>query len=71
MSKNTLEIYKIGSRVKLAEDVEGTIVAIHIQGNNDISYECGWWNGRSYSTQEFWPNDIQVTLSDKVKIGFV
>jgi hypothetical protein len=71
MSKNTLEIYKIGSRVKLAEDVEGTIVAIHIQGNNDISYECGWWNGRSYSTQEFWPNDIQVTLSDKAKIGFV
>ena len=71
MSKNTLEIYKIGSRVKLAEDVEGTIVAIHIQGNNDISYECGWWNGRSYSTQSFAPNEIEVTLGDKTRIGFV
>lgn len=72
MSKNaTLDIYKIGSKVKLTEDVFGTIVAIHISGNNDISYECGWWNGRSYSTQVFHSSDIEVTLIEKTKIGFV
>lgn len=70
MSKNVLELYKIGSRVKLAEDVFGTIIGIIIHGDNNITYECGWWNSRSYSTQSFAPNEIEVTLADKMKIGF-
>ncbi len=71
MSKNTLELYKIGSKVKLAEDVYGTIVGIHISGDNNVSYECGWWNARSYSTETFAANDIKVTVGEKTKIGFV
>lgn len=71
MSKNTLEIYKVGSTVKLEEDIFGTIVSINIRGNNDIYYECGWWNGRSYSTQNFHHSDIEPTVSEKTKIGFV
>lgn len=70
MSKNVLELYKIGSKVKLAEDVFGTIVSINIRGDNSVTYECGWWNSRSYSTQSFAPNEIEVTLVDKVRIGF-
>jgi uncharacterized protein YodC (DUF2158 family) len=70
MSKNTLELYKIGSKVKLAEDVYGTIIGIHISGDNNVSYECGWWNARSYSTENFAANDIEVTVAEKTKIGF-
>lgn len=71
MSKNVLEAYKIGSKVKLADDVYGTIVEIHICGENSVSYKCGWWNGRSYSTEVFSPNEIEITVAEKTKIGFV
>jgi len=70
MNKNVLELYKIGSRVKLTEDVFGTIISITIRGDNNVTYECGWWNSRSYSTQSFAPNEIEVTLADKMRIGF-
>ena len=70
MSKNVLELYKIGSKVKLTDDVYGTIVSIHISGDNNVEYECGWWNSRSYSTQSFYPNEIEVTAEEKTKIGF-
>jgi uncharacterized protein YodC (DUF2158 family) len=71
MSKNSLELYKIGSKVKLTDDVYGTIVSITISGDNNISYKCGWWNGRSYSTEYFTPNELEVTVVEKTKIGFV
>ena len=70
MSKNTLELYKIGSKVKLGEDVFGIIVGINIRGDNHITYECGWWNSRSYTTQSFSVNDIEVTVAEKLRIGF-
>jgi len=71
MSKNSLELYKIGSKVKLTKDLYGTIVSIHISGDNNVTYECGWWNARSYSTENFASNDIEVTVVEKTKIGFV
>lgn len=71
MSKNSLELYKIGSKVKLTDDIYGTIIGINIRGDNNVSYDCGWWNGRSYSTQSFHPNDIEITESEKTRIGFV
>jgi uncharacterized protein YodC (DUF2158 family) len=70
MSKNSLELYKVGSKVKLADDVFGTIVGVNIRGNNNITYECGWWNGRSYSTQNFTADEIEVTVAEKTRIGF-
>jgi uncharacterized protein YodC (DUF2158 family) len=71
MSKNSLELYKIGSKVKLTDDVYGTIVSATISSDNSISYKCGWWNGRSYATEYFSPNELEVTVVEKVKIGFV
>jgi len=71
MSKNTLETYKIGSKVKLTDDVFGTISAISIRGDNYVTYECGWWNGRSYDNRWFHADEIEVTVADKARIGFV
>jgi uncharacterized protein YodC (DUF2158 family) len=71
MSKNSLELYKIGSKVKLGDGVDGVIISINIRSDNYITYECGWWNGRSYSTQSFSSNEIEVTVAEKTRIGFV
>jgi uncharacterized protein YodC (DUF2158 family) len=71
MSKNSLDLYKIGSKVKLADDVYGTIIGIYISTDNTVSYKCGWWNSRSYATEHFSSNDIEVTVGEKTKIGFV
>ena len=71
MSKNSLELYKIGSKIKLTDDVYGTIVSATISADNSISYKCGWWNGRSYSTEHFAPNELEVTVVEKTKIGFI
>jgi hypothetical protein len=70
MSKNSLELYKIGSKVKLTEDIYGTIVGIHISGENTVTYSCGWWNGRSYDVRDFSENHIEVALAEKFRIGF-
>jgi uncharacterized protein YodC (DUF2158 family) len=71
MTKTNLELYKIGSKVKLTEDVFGTIAAINITGDNYITYECSWWNGRSYDRKWFCPNEIEVTLAERTRIGFL
>jgi len=70
MSKNVIELNKIGSKVKLTDDVYGTIVGINISGENTVTYKCGWWNGRSYSTESFSPSEIEVMVAEKFKIGF-
>ena len=41
MSKNIIELNKIGSKVKLTDDVYGTIVGINISGENTVTYKCG------------------------------
>jgi uncharacterized protein YodC (DUF2158 family) len=71
MSKNSLDVYRIGSKVKLEDDIYGTILSINIHSDNYVTYECGWWNGRSYSTQSFSSNEIEVTVAEKTKIGFI
>lgn len=70
MTKNSLELYKIGSKVKLADDVYGVITAICLRGDNYVTYECAWWNGRSHDNKWFHSSEIEVALSEKTRIGF-
>ena len=73
MTKNNiLEFYNIGTQVKLEKDILGTIISVTIGSNNTISYTCGWWNGRSYCTETFMPEQIEaLATSEKTRIGFV
>lgn len=68
---DSVEVYGIGTKVKLEDDVYGIITSIHITDNNAINYEVGWWNGRSYTKEVFSPHQLTVTVGDKLKIGFV
>lgn len=70
MTKNTMDVYKVGSQVKLTNDVYGVITGISIRGDNYVTYECGWWNGRSYDTKWFHDSEFEVTAAEKNKIGF-
>lgn len=71
MSKNSIEAHKIGSKVKLADDVYGSIIGISIRGDNYITYECAWWNGRSHDSKWFHSSEIEATVTEKTKIGFI
>ena len=70
MTKNSLDLYGVGSKVKLADDVYGIITAICLRGDNYVTYECSWWNGRSHDSKWFHSDEIEVTLSEKTRIGF-
>ena len=70
MTKNSLELYKVGTKVKLTEDVYGQISAVSIRANNYITYECSWWNGRSVDNKWFHESEIEITESEKTRIGF-
>jgi uncharacterized protein YodC (DUF2158 family) len=70
MSKNSLEFYNIGTKVKLADDVYGNIITVSIGPNNSISYKCGWWSGRTYCTETFNSSEIEaVVTTEKTRIG--
>lgn len=72
MSKNTLEFYNIGTKVKLTDDVYGTIITVSIGPNHSISYKCGWWSGRTYFIETFNSSDIEaVVTTEKIRIGFI
>lgn len=69
---DNIEVYAIGTKVKLEDDVYGIITSIHIiTDSNAINYEVGWWNGRSYTKEIFSPQQITVTVAEKLRIGFV
>lgn len=71
MTKNkNVEAYSIGTEIKLADDVFAKIVSLNIRGDNHITYECGWWNGRSYDTKWFHSSEFEVISDGRTRIGF-
>ena len=71
-SDSILSVYKIGSKVKLEEDVHGYIIGITIRSasNDGVAYDCGWWNGRAYQEQSFRSDQIEIISGTQTKIGF-
>jgi len=71
-SDSILSVYKIGSKVKLEEDVFGYIIGITIlsASNDGVTYLCGWWNGRAYQEQSFRSDQIEIVSGTQMKIGF-
>ena len=41
---NTLNIYEVGTKVKLNDDdLEAKIITVAIHASNVIQYDCAWW----------------------------
>jgi hypothetical protein len=70
MAKTTLEIFPVGSKVQLDEDLFGTVLSVTIGDKNSVFYEVGWWQSRSYSKDHFAENQLSLTLGEPSRIGF-
>ena len=71
---NTLNIYEVGTRVKLNDDeLEAKIITVAIHASNVVQYECAWWSGEARVRDWIAEDDIlEVIDSSKEKntIGF-
>jgi len=70
-----IEVFALGSPVLLGyyEDcnIPATVLAVMIHANNQIQYQCAYWNGRERKLD--WLEESEVTLAGEsrtTKIGF-
>ena len=68
---NTLEVYKVGTKVTLPEEIEAKIVTVAIHAGDMVQYECAWWNGGSRIRDWFVLDDFTIAKDTKPRtIGF-
>ena len=65
-----MKLIPVGTKVVLSEDVIGTVESITIYGNNYVTYNCSWWNGRSVSEQHFRADSVSPVTEERLSIGF-
>ena len=71
--KNNIDIYPVGTKVQLEEDILGTVLSITITGNHSsqVVYEIGWWSGKSFTKEHFYSYQfLKSSEKEKVRIGF-
>jgi hypothetical protein len=70
---DTLEIYSVGTKVRLNDDdLMAKIITVAIHAADVVQYECAWWTGEARSRDWFSADDILEIIGDKEKrlIGF-
>jgi len=68
---NELEVYEVGTKVVLAEDIKAKIVTVAIHAGNIVQYECAWWNSGARIRDWFVLGDFTVAKEESpMKIGF-
>ncbi len=70
MAKATLEVFPVGSKVQLDEDLSGTVLSVTIGDKNSVFYEVGWWQSRTYTKEHFVEDQLTLTLDKPARIGF-
>ena len=70
MAKATLEVFPVGSKVQLDEDLVGTVLSVTIGDKNSVFYEVGWWQSRTYTKECFVHDQLTLTLGETARIGF-
>tara|TARA_Y100000296_G_scaffold64564_1_gene75819 strand:- start:396 stop:632 length:237 start_codon:yes stop_codon:yes gene_type:complete len=70
---NLLELYPVGTKVLLTEDISAVIITTSIHDGNMVQYECAWWNGKSRTREWFNASEILGVDEDvkPTKIGFL
>ena len=65
-------VIPLGTKVGLYkdEDVVGTVRSMTLHANNSVSYEVGWWSGRSFITDHFYESELNPEVVDRQQIGF-
>ncbi len=60
LESETIEVYAIGTRVTLDNDIPAYITAINIRGRN-VSYECNWWDERTRKSDWFTEHEFRAS----------
>jgi hypothetical protein len=56
-----VEVFNIGTKVQLNPEITATIIGINIRSAQHlITYECGWWNSKSYDTKWFYAEELKL-----------
>ena len=65
-------VIPVGTKVRLHEDeeVSGVVRSITLHANDNVSYEIGWWSGRSFLTDHFYECELNPEVTDRQQIGF-
>ena len=70
MAKANLDVFPVGSKVQLDDDLFGTVLSVTIGDKNSVFYEVGWWQSRSYSKEHFVESQLTLTTGKPDRIGF-
>lgn len=68
-----INIIPLNSRVSLVGDEEGFIGVVRsvtLHSNSSVSYEVGWWSGRTFVTDHFYELELNTETEIRQKIGF-
>lgn len=72
MSKDkNVFVIPVGTKVKLHDDIFGTVTKIVISYDNSVFYEVCWWNGRSKTIETFHSTEVENVDDVRTKIGFI
>lgn len=66
-----MDVLRPGCTVTVGGDIQAKVVAICIYPNCRVTYQCSWFDGRTY--HEKWLDGFQITVSnqERFNIGFV
>ena len=73
MAKKNIEIIPLNTKVSLAGEEEshaGVVRSVTLHANDSVSYEVGWWSGRSFITDHFYESELSTSVEERQKIGF-
>jgi hypothetical protein len=64
-----IEVYPVGTIIKIGGDIDATIVGINIRQNNNIAYEIAYYDAGI--RQEHWVYDLEIKSdANKIVLGF-
>ena len=68
--RDGLWVFAIGHSVTIGDDIPARIIAVMIEENRHVTYKCGWWDGRKYTTE--WLHELEVRADSvaTTRIGF-
>ena len=67
---NKIEVYKIGTKIKVGDDIPATIVGVALY-TSSIEYKIVYWDGKTRKIE--WIDESEfdtISIETKEKIGF-
>ncbi|HEY6231355.1 MAG TPA: hypothetical protein VIW64_08825 [Pyrinomonadaceae bacterium] len=70
MAAQTIEVLPIGTKVKIAGDIQATVRAVTIYSEHWIKYLCVWWDERERKEEWLMSDEVDAAATARVGIAF-